>query len=175
MDSGAAEQSLMRAVIAVNPVTTPAPKLMVNASLVMACGFACSSSAFIVPSHDSDRTSALAGKQMKGKMTNRIRDISATALTRTLGNHINSRRLKASTKRAAVQGRFERIATVLHPSIHHRGVRSHYNRRRRPGDPTRGTAPCCARTASGHATAAPPRAKMTRASSLDHLVGAGEQ
>jgi hypothetical protein len=33
----------------------------------------------------------------------------------------------------------------------------------------------CARAASGHAAAAPPSSVMNRASSFNHLVGAGEQ
>jgi hypothetical protein len=40
---------------------------------------------FLVPSHDSDRISALAGKQIKGRITNSIRDISATALNPHVG------------------------------------------------------------------------------------------
>ena len=43
-------------------------------------------------------------------------------------------------------------------------------------NPITGIAGCCARAASGHAAAAPPSSVMnSRASSLDHLVGAGEQ
>jgi hypothetical protein len=56
--------SSMRAVIPVKPVTTPASKSTTNPILVMAWGFACSSSGFIVPSHDSVRTAALAGQQI---------------------------------------------------------------------------------------------------------------
>src|SRR5262245_49291337 len=68
----------MRPVIPVNPVTTPASKLTISPILVMACGFACSPSAFIVPSHDSVRTSALTGKaQINVKVTNSIRDMAA--------------------------------------------------------------------------------------------------
>src|SRR5262247_4332634 len=68
--------SSMSAVIPVKPVTTPASKLTIRPILVMACGFACSSSAFIVPLHDSVRTSALTGKaQINVKATNTIRDI----------------------------------------------------------------------------------------------------
>src|SRR5499426_2461203 len=67
--------SSMRAVIPMKPVTTPASKLTTNPILVMACGFACSS-AFIVPLHDSVRTSALTGKaEINAKATNTIRDI----------------------------------------------------------------------------------------------------
>src|SRR5262249_46403915 len=54
--------SSMRAVIPVKPVTTPASELTINPILVMACGFACSSSAFIIPLHDNARTSALMGE-----------------------------------------------------------------------------------------------------------------
>src|SRR5215831_1060955 len=64
--------SSMRAVIPVKPVTTPASKLTINPILVMACGFSWSS-AFIVPSHDSVRTSALTGKQINVRATNSIR------------------------------------------------------------------------------------------------------
>jgi hypothetical protein len=41
----------------------------------MACGFACSSSAFIVPLHDNVRTSALMGEaqQINVRVTNSIR------------------------------------------------------------------------------------------------------
>ena len=53
--------SSMRAVISVKPVTMRASKLTINAILVMACG--CSCSVFIVPLHDSVRTSALAGSK----------------------------------------------------------------------------------------------------------------
>src|SRR5262249_16456545 len=69
--------SSMRAVIPVKPVTTPASKLTISPMLVMACGFSCSSSAFIVPSHDSVRTAALADSkvQINAKATIRIRDI----------------------------------------------------------------------------------------------------
>src|SRR5262245_4255941 len=69
--------SSMRAVIPVKPVTTPASKLTISPMLVMACGFSCSSSAFIVPSHDSVRTAALANSkvQINAKATIRIRDI----------------------------------------------------------------------------------------------------
>src|SRR5262245_10594749 len=68
--------SSMRAVIPVKPVTTPASKLTISPIFVIACGFACSSSAFIVPSHDSVRTSALTGKaQINVKATNTIRDM----------------------------------------------------------------------------------------------------
>src|SRR5262249_38458619 len=69
--------SSMRAVISVKPVTTPASKLTINPILVMACGFACSSSAFIVPLHDNVRTSALMGEaeQINVRATNSIRDM----------------------------------------------------------------------------------------------------
>ena len=68
----------MRAVIPVKPVTTPASKLTVSPILLMACGFACSSSAFIVPSHESVRTAALLGsegQQINDKATSVIRDM----------------------------------------------------------------------------------------------------
>ena len=69
--------SSMRAVICVKPVTTPASKLTINPILVMACGFACSSSAFIVPLHDNVKTSALMGEaqQINVRVTNSIRDM----------------------------------------------------------------------------------------------------
>ena len=69
--------SSMCAVIPVKPVTTPASKLTINPILVMACGFACSSSAFIVPLHDSVRTAAVAGSeaQINAKATNIIRNM----------------------------------------------------------------------------------------------------
>src|SRR5262245_877113 len=71
--------SSRRAVIPVKPVTTPASKLTINPILVMACGFSWSS-AFIVPSHDSARTSALTGEsQINVKAANSIRDIASTA------------------------------------------------------------------------------------------------
>src|SRR5262245_43436707 len=67
--------SSIRAVIPVKPVTTPASKLTVNPILLMACGLACSS-AFIVPSHDSVRTSASMGEaQINAKAINSIRDM----------------------------------------------------------------------------------------------------
>src|SRR5262245_47250299 len=70
--------SSRRAVIPVKPVTTPASKLTINPILVMACACACSS-AFIVPSHDSVRTSALTGKQINVKAANSIRDMACSA------------------------------------------------------------------------------------------------
>src|SRR5215831_3372148 len=80
--------SSMRAIIPVKPVTTPASKLTTNPILVMACDFSWSS-AFIVPWHDSVRTSALTGKaqQIIAKATNNIRDMacSATAPNRHIG------------------------------------------------------------------------------------------
>src|SRR5215831_4907119 len=79
----------MRAVIPVKPVTTPVSKLTINPSLVMACGFACSSSAFIVPLHDSVRTSALRGKQINVKATNSIRDMATARFSPALMRRIN--------------------------------------------------------------------------------------
>jgi len=72
--------SSMRAGISVKPVTTPASKLTINPILVMACGFACSSSAFIVPLHDNVRTSALMGEaqQINVRVTNSIRGMAVT-------------------------------------------------------------------------------------------------
>src|SRR5215468_901441 len=69
--------SSMRAVIPVKPVTTPASKLTINPILVMACGFACSSSAFIIPLHDNVRTSALMGEaqQINVRVKNSVRDM----------------------------------------------------------------------------------------------------
>jgi hypothetical protein len=106
MDSGAAEQNGV-GVDLVNACgnrretsDNASVKLTVNASLVMACGFACSSSAFIVPSHDSDRISALAGKQMKGRITNSIRDISATALN----PHVGQPHSKAEGQHQSISG-----------------------------------------------------------------------
>ena len=51
--------------------------LTINSILVMACGFACSSSAFIIPLHDNVRTSALMGEaeQINVRATNSIRDM----------------------------------------------------------------------------------------------------
>ncbi len=63
-----------------------------NPILVMACGFACSS-AFIVPSHDSVRTSALTGKQIKVKATNSIRGMDAAQWGRGLQPTKSLRRL----------------------------------------------------------------------------------
>src|SRR5262249_29065953 len=69
--------SSMRAVIPVKPVTTPASTLTINSILVMACGFACSSSAFIMPLHDNVSTSALIGEaqQINIRATSSIRDM----------------------------------------------------------------------------------------------------
>jgi hypothetical protein len=71
--------SSMRAVIPVKPVTMRASKLTINPILVMACG--CSSSVFIVPLHDSVRTSALAGSkaQINAEVTNSDRDMATHA------------------------------------------------------------------------------------------------
>src|SRR5262245_19593332 len=71
--------SSMRAVIPVKPVTTPASKLTINPILVIACGFS-RSSAFIVPSHDTARTSALTGKaEINAKATNSMRGMACSA------------------------------------------------------------------------------------------------
>src|SRR5262249_26530663 len=85
--------SSMRAVIPVKPVTTPASKLIVSPSLVMACGFARSSSAFIVPSHDSVRTTALAGSkvQINTKATNSADDMAILRTAPLLGRWLQLR------------------------------------------------------------------------------------
>jgi Tripartite tricarboxylate transporter family receptor len=98
--------SSMRAVIPVKPVTTPASKLTINPILVMACGFACSS-AFIVPSHDSVRTSALTGKQIKVKATNSIRGMDAAQWGRGLQPTKSLRRLLDHLVGAGEQRRWD--------------------------------------------------------------------
>src|SRR5689334_15990432 len=72
--------SSIRAVIAVKPLTTPASKLTTNSILVIACGFACCSSDFIIPLHEKLSTSALTAEaqQINVRTTNRMGDMACS-------------------------------------------------------------------------------------------------
>src|SRR4029453_13714395 len=86
-----ASTSSKLAIIPVKPVTVRTSKLTINLILLMACGFCCSSS-FIVPSHDSVRTSALPGseaQQSKAKATNSIHDMAPPAFGSTAELGVN--------------------------------------------------------------------------------------
>src|SRR5215831_6733319 len=143
--------SSMRAVIPVKPVTTPASKLTISPMLVMRCGFSCSSSAFIVPSHDSVRTAALADSkvQINAKATIRIRDIAMLCPGTTPRHGADGVSLPSSPIAAAEAGYSS--ATAGHPCF---GQLS-------GGRTTQNNTPLLGPTCLGAQTCAPPSGATT--------------